>query len=128
MNYVSSNSGVATRELLKAQLWPNQHAAFAEVEKYLAEKSTRQCMIRMPAGSVKTAVFAVLAQLNASHPRVLLIAPWNHLTDQLHGQVGECFWGKSKLQPHFAFRLVRQFAPTDFDAEMGKVCGNVALG
>jgi hypothetical protein len=120
MRFVSSKGGQNVRRSVEGRLWTNQQEAFEKAEVYL-QNPEQQCLIRMPTGSGKTAVIAVLSQLSADHKKVLLIAPWEHLVDQLRDQVAEGFWVKAGLFPILNLRPVVQFTPATFDKELAAI-------
>jgi superfamily II DNA or RNA helicase len=95
MRYVRLSNGRSPRSVLDKKLWSNQRDALSIAAQYLDSPSLDQAIIRMPTGTGKTAIIAVLAQLAADYPNVLIVAPWEHLAAQLHREVSSRFWQKS---------------------------------
>ena len=112
MRYVRLSNGRSPRSVLDKKLWSNQRDALSIAAQYLDSPSLDQAIIRMPTGTGKTAIIAVLAQLAADYPNVLIVAPWEHLAAQLHREVSSRFWQKSSLERKLTLRSVRQFTPS----------------
>src|SRR6266516_1540546 len=112
MRYVRLSNGRSPRLVLDKKLWSNQRDALSIAAQYLDSPSLNQAIIRMPTGTGKTAIIAVLAQLAADYPNVLIVAPWEHLAAQLHREISSRFWQKSSLERKLTLRSVRQFTPS----------------
>lgn len=83
----------------KLRLWPHQKQAVNTVRAYLSSDSDGAALVRMPTGTGKTAVMAVLAQCFPDTSSVLIVAPWAQLTRQIAAEIGTAFWEKIGQQP-----------------------------
>ncbi len=111
MRYVDHKKGRDWTPIIQRKLWSDQVKALDLVARYFDSASTKQALVRMPTGTGKTAVISVIAQLALDFPRVLVVAPWKHLVDQLRREIGQAFWEKSKLTDTFSLRPVASFTP-----------------
>jgi superfamily II DNA or RNA helicase len=93
-------------------LWPHQVAAVEMVLRYRASRSTASALVRMPPGSGKTGIMAVLAQALEDSRDVLIVAPWAQLTDQIAKEVGGGFWTKLGAQPRKELKATVTFRPS----------------
>jgi superfamily II DNA or RNA helicase len=117
------------------RLWPHQKEAVANGRKYIKASPPSSALVRMPTGTGKTGVMAVLAQYYKDTPIVLIVAPWKHLVKQIAAETSVDFWKKLGIEPP---RLKKALAlvPVDFDRALGEkpsdegmifVCTNQAL-
>ena len=85
---VDSASGLA--------LWPHQRDAVTFAERYLAgwkkDPKLRAALVRMPTGTGKTAIMAVIANYFPAVKRALIVAPADALTDQICRHLNRKFW------------------------------------
>ncbi len=122
------------QQVIEGKWWINQRRALDRMDSYLAAKSDRQAMVRMPTGTGKTAVIAALAQLFASKPRCLVVAPWENLVKQLRCELAERFWKKIGEDKSFMPKPCKVFTPSSFIGSYKEVgaagillCTNQAL-
>jgi len=73
-------------------LWKYQKGAVNMVVTYLRSKSKGAALIRMPTGTGKSGVIAVLARCFETSPNVLVVVPWYYLREQLKRDIKERFW------------------------------------
>lgn len=76
------------------KLWSHQRDAVKFAVDKLNEGST-PCLIRMPTGTGKTGVIAVLAA-HANPGRTLILTPWVHLRAQIIQELKSRFWERIK--------------------------------
>jgi superfamily II DNA or RNA helicase len=82
--------GGALRPTTRKGLWPHQVGAVEMVERFLGERAGAQgpsALVRMPTGTGKSGVIAVVAQELVSAGDVLLLTPWDVLVRQLAADV-----------------------------------------
>jgi len=114
MKFIQHSGSRTWQQVIKQKWWLNQQRAISCVENYLASKSDRQAMVRMPTGTGKTAVIATLAQLLADKPRCLVVAPWEYLVGQLQQELQERFWKKVGEDLSFTPKPCQIFTPSTF--------------
>jgi superfamily II DNA or RNA helicase len=78
-------------------------------------------MIRMPTGTGKTVVIATLAQLLEDYQRVLVVAPWENLVDQLEREISARLWTKLDEATSLIARPTKVFTPAGLKAALKKV-------
>src|SRR6476659_6843617 len=74
------------------RLWKHQAQSIRLILEYLKGSADRSALIRMPTGTGKTGVMAVLGQLAPIDKSILIVAPWAQLTEQLEKQIRTKFW------------------------------------
>ena len=114
MKLIAHSGGITWQQVIAEKWWTNQQRALKRMDAYLAAKSDRQAMVRMPTGTGKTAVIATLAQLLADKPRCLLVAPWENLVKQLQRELAERLWKKVGEDKSFTPRPCKVFTPASF--------------
>lgn len=97
----------------KLRLWPHQKDAVETVRAYLSSESDGAALVRMPTGTGKTVVMAVLAQCFADSSSVLIVAPWAQLIKQIAAEVGTAFWEKIGQQPTDVLKSVHVIRPVN---------------
>lgn len=102
------------QQVIERKWWINQRRALTCIDGYLAAKSDRQAMVRMPTGTGKTAVIATLAQLLTDKPRCLVVAPWENLVKQLQRELAARFWTKVDEDKSFTPKPCKVFTPSSF--------------
>jgi len=80
-------------------LWEHQRQAIDTVGRYLARASSEAALIRMPTGTGKTGVIAVLARCLPDIRNVLILTPWSALRDQMHKDLAARFWERIGVDP-----------------------------
>ena len=114
MKFIPRAGSRTWQQVIEDKWWINQRRALDRMDAYLAAKSDRQAMVRMPTGTGKTAVIATLGQLLADKPRCLVVAPWENLVKQLRRELAERFWKKVGEDKSFTPRHCRVFTPSSF--------------
>ena len=96
-------------------LWDHQIGAIETIERYLQGRQTGAALIRMPMGTGKTGVMAVLAQYSLGH-NILIVVPFAQLRDQICSEISEDFWRKvaAKLSSR---KQVIPFTPSKLPTE-----------
>lgn len=75
------------------KLWEHQKKAIRDTEKYLRDESQQLgYLVKMPTGSGKTAIMAVLARIIFSDKNFLIVVPSIALRKQLIDQLTKDFW------------------------------------
>lgn len=114
MKFIQRSGSQNWQQVIEQKWWVNQKRAIALMDGYLADKSDRQAMVRMPTGTGKTAVIATLAQLVADKRRCLVVAPWEYLVKQLRLELLGRFWRKVGEQSSFTPKPCEIFTPSSF--------------
>ena len=103
-------------------LWPHQSEALemcrAYVAAYNAGKTDGGALVRMPTGTGKSGVIAVLAAECAEEASCLIVTPWKALRDQIARDVEERFWEHIGAQPPEA--AVMSFTPSTLEAALDR--------
>jgi superfamily II DNA or RNA helicase len=103
-------------------LWGHQVTAVETIQSYLASFSTHttSALIRMPTGSGKTVVMAVVSQLLQQVDSVLIVAPWAQLTEQLDKEISDRVWNKLKVDAWEARKRCRRFQAAEISDVLKK--------
>jgi superfamily II DNA or RNA helicase len=117
-------------------LWSHQRAAVAFAENYLAawksDPKRRAGLVRMPTGTGKTAIMAVIANYFPAVKRVLIVAPADALTGQVCDHLNRKFWLNVHARPAHRRRAV-SFVPSTLQSVLDDrtvsvvVCTTTAL-
>ncbi|MDF7815437.1 DEAD/DEAH box helicase family protein [Hymenobacter sp. YC55] len=134
-NLPSQQSETPTPTWSEINLWPHQVGAASMVEGYLAAGVLEAALVRMPTGSGKTAIMAVVSQLLPNVRSVLIVAPWAQLTKQLKEEIKTRVWNKLGVTPWSAIKPVHRFRAAEAtkaivkagDAPTVYVCTNQSL-
>jgi superfamily II DNA or RNA helicase len=102
-------------------LWPHQSEAVKRMQRYIAAFSRyardgveqRSALVRMPTGTGKSGIIAVLARCLADRPVVLVVVPWAALRAQLRDDINSRFWSKAGADPGPWPKPVHEFFPSD---------------
>lgn len=94
MSLIDHKNGENWAEVFKNKLWNNQQEALRVTLDYLSEERSEQAMVRMPTGTGKTGVIAILSQLHNTKKRCIIVAPFANLANQLTNDVSDFFWQK----------------------------------
>jgi Type III restriction enzyme, res subunit len=127
MKFIPHAGNRTWQQVIDDKWWINQRGALARMDAYLAAKSDRQAMVRMPTGTGKTAVIAALGQLLADKPRCLVVAPWENLVKQLRRELAQRFWAKVGEETSFTPKGCRVFTPSSFAAARKEVATSGVL-
>jgi len=77
-------------------LWRHQHKAIKLAQKYLqasfGQNTDQSALIRMPTGTGKSGIIAILSHLLYTSQTPLIVAPSTALRDQLDGKIESDFW------------------------------------
>lgn len=114
MKFIPHTGSRTWQQVIEDKWWINQRRALDRMDSYLAAKSDRQAMVRMPTGTGKTAVIAALGQLLAGKRRCLVVAPWENLVKQLRWELAERFWKKIGEDKSFIPKHCKVFTPSSF--------------
>jgi superfamily II DNA or RNA helicase len=90
---------VTTPDWKSIPLWPHQARAVEQVLEYLEAyppEQGRAALIKMPTGTGKSGVMAVLARAVPQLRNVLVLAPWASIASQLIDDIRERFWSHLK--------------------------------
>lgn len=97
-------------------LWHHQREAVEVVRNYIRYfpnyHEPSSALVRMPTGTGKSGIIAVLARCFSDTPTVLLVSPWTALRDQLARDVGFRFWKKIDYEPTQWQKAVQEFVPS----------------
>lgn len=108
-------------------LWPHQVAAIDLGRRYLEDQlenaQRRSALIRMPTGTGKTGVIAVLSRLGSGRTSALVLAPATALRDQLADEIYERFWRKIGADVSGSDVLVKRFTPSTIAAALEETEG-----
>lgn len=100
----------------KLNLWPHQRQAVEMIRRYQAAKVEGQALIRMPTGTGKTGVMAVVAQCFSDTVDLLVVAPWAQLTGQIAREIETDFWQKLGVKPERGTKNARAFRPSTLES------------
>src|SRR5690242_10672711 len=93
---------------LETELWEHQKKAIAFAIGLLRhEQHSTASLVRMPTGTGKTGVIAVLSVVHPPPKWTLVLTPWTNLCTQLVGDLKERFWNISEWRPSPAPRVER---------------------
>ncbi len=81
------------KKLSNGKLWRPQLQAMKIIEAYLDSKNPSSALVRMPTGTGKSGIMAVLCQYKIKGS-VLIVVPWVALRTQLSHEIGVDFWKK----------------------------------
>jgi superfamily II DNA or RNA helicase len=85
---------------LNKNLWPHQKKAIEFAVQYLREpKKAPVALVRMPTGTGKTGVIAVLSIAIPPSAWTLILTPWANLCDQMILDLRQRFWAKARWRP-----------------------------
>jgi superfamily II DNA or RNA helicase len=105
---------------LETKLWEHQKKAITFATGLLRNKQhSTASLIRMPTGTGKTGVIAVLSVVLPPPKWTLVLTPWTNLCTQLVGDLKERFWKISEWRPSPAPRVERLF-PSNANEILGK--------
>jgi superfamily II DNA or RNA helicase len=98
---------------LNAALWDHQRAAIGfAVNRLRGSHPRKAVLLRMPTGTGKTGVIAVLSVAIPQPGWSLVLTPWKNLCDQLVQDVGARFWASRKWTPTVKPRVERLYPKT----------------
>lgn len=98
---------------LTDKLWAHQKNALEfVVHRLRGGASPRAVLVRMPTGTGKTGIIAVLSVADWPKKWTLVLTPWANLCDQMIGDLGEKFWQISKWRPSPAPKVERLLPST----------------
>jgi superfamily II DNA or RNA helicase len=94
------------------ELWDHQIQAVRLLRDYLRTAPEGAALIRMPTGTGKTGIMAVISQFSIGGS-ILIVVPWAHLKTQIRAELQGGFWRKLGISS-FNPRPVILFTPTNF--------------
>jgi superfamily II DNA or RNA helicase len=102
------------------RLWVHQRKAIKFLEKYLRhpEANKHAALVRMPTGTGKTGIMAVLANYLAPGANVLIVVPSSYLTFQLSEAIQTDFWCRIEAQPVAGPKRAFSFRPNILTAKL----------
>jgi len=96
----------------KQGLWSHQINAVNKIRKYIKSDSKGSVLIRMPTGTGKSGIIAVITRCFKDTPNSLVIVPGKYLRDQLKRDVKERFWKRIDTNPeNLPNKEVKSFVP-----------------
>lgn len=104
-----------------ADLWPHQRDGIRLCKKYLrnfSDKDSDAALLRMPTGTGKTGVMAVLSNYLVAKSYVLIVAPSSYLTFQLCKALNKTFWLAIHAQPIRGPKRAVSFIPRSLTREL----------
>jgi superfamily II DNA or RNA helicase len=104
------------------RLWPHQLKAIETAGEYLQCNASGSTLVRMPTGTGKTGIMAILSQFITSGS-VLIIVPWTSLRTQLVNEIRSEFWKKIESNRKTIPKEVEQFTPSNISAILKKSKG-----
>lgn len=110
--------------------WRHQLDAVTFVLNYLnsvPESEKHAAIVRMPTGSGKTGVMAVVANYSAKISSALILTPAEFLREQITAALKEDFWRAVKAKPPSGPKPVFPFVPTSLKDKLEEASGNPAI-
>lgn len=106
-------------------LWPHQKEAIKIARKYIKESRLqagfhKACLIRMPTGTGKSGVIAILSRCFRDTSNILVVTPWVTLREQLARDIETRFWEKIKTNPLPWPKDIQQFLPSSLTKQLEK--------
>jgi superfamily II DNA or RNA helicase len=112
---------------LRAALWPHQREAIEFAWSRLQASSPKRTnLVRMPTGTGKTGVIAVLCVVDPPTGWSLILTPWKHLCDQMIDDLSERFWESRGWKPSPKPKVLRLF-PKTLDTVLGEQSQSLIL-
>jgi superfamily II DNA or RNA helicase len=102
---------IRARQIADIPLWDHQRQAVTAARNYYRDRLLKAALIRMPTGTGKSGVIAVLARCFKDTPTVLVLTPWIHLRKQLASDIDHRFWNRVGVDPSSWPKPVYQFTP-----------------
>ena len=94
------------------QLWEKQKEAINTCEKYLNSSVSGSALIRMPTGTGKSGIIAVLSKCFPNYKNILVITPAIALREQLSRDIQYRFWERASIDiSNLPLREVHEFTP-----------------
>ncbi len=107
---------------VKEHLWAHQRDAVDVVLGYIKDFNLYKgsdpfgsALLRMPTGTGKSGIIAVLAQCFPRLSTVLIVTPWTALRDQIKRDVSQRFWEHINLDPTIWSKQVQVLLPSNID-------------
>ena len=112
------------KNIARMRLWPHQVNAVDSIRKYLdAYKrgdSNGSALVRMPTGTGKTGLLALVAQAFPEIQGSLIVVPWFHLTRQVQDHVNDTFWKRIGTVPRKKLKTCVVIKPSDASQKLEK--------
>ena len=96
--------------------WNHQHNGFLFSLEYLSLQKAeipKAALIRMPTGSGKTGIMALIANYYETQKHILIVAPPHFLTEQIRDALNYDFWITLNKIPNKPIKQAETFLPTD---------------
>lgn len=95
-------------------LWPHQRDSVEHILKYVESYTAnpRAALIKMPTGTGKSGVMAVLSRLIAGLGDVLVLVPWDSVAEQLRRDILFRFWEVVGVDGHALPKHVARMVPS----------------
>lgn len=100
------------------KLWPHQRQAVEMIRRYQSARVDGQALVRMPTGTGKTGVMAIVAQCFPETVDVLIVAPWAQLTGQIAYEIETGFWQKLGMKLEQATKKAKTFRPSTLESAL----------
>ncbi|MDP3445578.1 MAG: DEAD/DEAH box helicase family protein, partial [Ignavibacteria bacterium] len=97
------------------RLWQHQIDAIKMVRGYQKSGAERSALVRMPTGTGKSGIIAILARCFEDTENVLVIAPFVFIRDQLIWDIRERFWEKIKVDPNLWVKKIDPIIPSTIE-------------
>lgn len=110
--------------------WTHQADAVGFVLHYLANalrQSRNAAIVRMPTGTGKTGIMAIVANYAPKVTGVLIVAPSEFLTGQIQRKLADEFWQVAKMKPPGNPKPVFKFVPTNLSKCLSDASGASAV-
>jgi superfamily II DNA or RNA helicase len=96
-------------------LWEHQRNALDMSRKYFTSNSRGAALVRMPTGTGKSGVIAVISQCFEEVKCVLVITPWVALRKQIANDIEKRFWNRIGVDPNQFNKKIVRFKPITLD-------------
>jgi superfamily II DNA or RNA helicase len=117
------------RDWAKLPLWNHQKNAVELILDYYncfhkinspTSKYDKGALVRMPTGTGKSGIIAVISRCFPHFDRVLIVTPWSALRDQIKRDVSQRFWGKIKVDVPNKGKEIYDLFPSTVEEILGK--------
>jgi superfamily II DNA or RNA helicase len=117
------------REWANLPLWDHQKKAVELILDYYncfhkinspTSKYDKGALIRMPTGTGKSGIIAVISRCFPNFDRILIVTPWSALRDQIKRDVSRRFWEKIKVEVPNKGKAIYDLFPSTLEAVLGK--------
>jgi superfamily II DNA or RNA helicase len=104
--------------------WNHQYKGYAFAARYLKKTGTsvspKAAVIRMPTGSGKTGIMALIANYCLKNDNLLIVVPSAYLTGQVCQMLTVGFWQTIQKRPNIGPKAAEAFVPTALQGALDK--------